>query len=442
MFVSLFKSTRIHRTFSFFYGAAFLGFGIWTLYGLAPVLLDPAVRQAVLTDLPAQHSGISSTARTALFAAMICAGIAAAVWGIASLILANQPVTARVNGLILGQFVVVMILLEVAIRMGMAHEVPLRVLANPSYFANPVCGEAFYRLAKSPGDALSNKIFHPELGWVGQPEAGNPEGLHWPGAIDSRPKAWFFGDSFTAGIGEPGESVPALYEAANPARQALNYGVPGYGVDQIWLRYRQKSAEIASSSPVFIGILTTDLDRSVLGYFFGPKPQFRKTEDGYTLVPPATPEAAGRDTAEPIDSYAVAVLRSLAELIQTGFDRSEAPCQRREKIALNRYLIGEIIAEAERRQHDLRWIVFTGHSAFTKPNNWRHDFLTGTLRERGQLFLDAREVLSCAADAADHRPEAFFIPGDGHLNRDGNAAIASALADLVAGKPPACRTVR
>ncbi|MEX2617542.1 MAG: SGNH/GDSL hydrolase family protein [Alphaproteobacteria bacterium] len=442
MVVPLIRTTRIHRTFSFFYGAAFLGFGIWTLYGLAPVLLDPAVRQAVLIDLPAQHSGISTTARIALFAAMICVGAAAAAWGVASLIRANLPETARLNGLILGQFVVVMILLEVAIRIGIVREVPLSLLTNPSYFANPVCGETFYRLVKAPGNAFSNKVYDAELGWVGQPAAGNPEGLRWPAAIDGRPKAWFFGDSFVAGVGKPDGSVPALFESANPARQSLNYGVPGYGVDQIWLRYRQKAADIAPGSPVFIGILTTDLDRSVLGYFFGPKPHFQKTETGYTLVPPPAPDAAAPDTGELIDSYALAVLRSLAELIQTGFDRSEAPCQRREKIALNRYLIGEIIAEAERRRHDLRWIVFTGHSAFTKPRNWRYDFLTGTLRERGQTFLDARETLSCAADTADIRPEAFFIPGDGHLNREGNAAVAAALADLVAGKPPACRAGR
>lgn len=439
MFVPLIKNTRIHRTFSFFYGAAFLGIGIWALYGLVPVLLDPAIRQAVLTDLPAQHSGISSTARIALFAALMCGGIAAAGWGIVSLIRADQPVTARLNGLILGNFVVVMILLEVAIRMGIAHEVPLRLFTNPSYFANPACGETFYRLAKTPGNAFSNKVFHPELGWVGQPVTGNPEGLRWPAAIDERPKAWFFGDSFIAGTSEPGESVPALFESANSARQSLNYGVPGYGVDQIWLRYRQKAADILPGSPVFIGILTTDLDRSVLSYFFGPKPLFQKTETGYTLVPPPAPDVAAHDTGEPIDSYAMAVLRSLAELVQTGFDRSEAPCQRREKIALNGYLIGEIIAEAGRRQHDLRWIVFTGHSAFTKPHNWRHDFLTGTLRERGQTFLDAREALACAADTSGMRPEAFFIPEDGHLNREGNAAVAAALNDLVAGKPPACR---
>ena len=159
-------------------------------------------------------------------------------------------------------------------------------------------------------------------------------------------------------------------------------------------------------------------------------------------MPPPTPEAAASTIAEPIDSYALAVLRSMAELIQSGFDRSEAPCQRKEKIALNRYLIGEIIAEAERRQHDLRWIVFTGHSAFTKPRNWRYDFLTGTLRERGQTFLDTRAVLSCAADATGGRPEAFFIPDDGHLNKDGNAAVAAALSDLVAGRPAACRAGR
>lgn len=417
-------------------------FGLTILYYLVPLILDPTAARAVLIDLPMQHNGLSPIAKITLFAGLVGLGIALAVWAGVSFTRLSSQAMGRKNLILLSQMALGFVMLECMMRVGASFDV--RLLSNPTYLINPACGETYSRLMRSRETPTITEAYDAEVGWKRLPKPGNPDGLIWPFAIDERPKVWFFGDSFMAGVVAPRASVPAIFEAARPERQALNHSVSGYGVDQIWLRYRKASPNIPAGSPVFIGILPVDLDRSVLAYFWGYKPVFRRTDGrgDYELIPPPARNEIAALMIEGPDlpsSYGLAILNTMAELVMTGFDRSEATCDADEKRSVNAYLMDSIIRLAQERDHELRWVLFVAHPAFYKVVNWRYDFIKKFLDGRKQSYLDTRGALSRAAIMAGIPPEAFYIPLNGHLNARGNRVVAESLLKFVANAPTKSR---
>ncbi len=421
------------RTVNLIMGLTAASFGIWIFVNLTPLLLHPTAMQAVLVDLPTKYHGLSPALKIALFTFTLILGAVALFWAMLCLIRSSSLRVSRLNIIFAVQLTISLVVFEAFARVG--NTLNISVFSKLTYFVNPACGEMYYRLARPIGDAVATKAYDPILGWKPKSRPGNLQGLPWPTFTDERPKAWFFGDSFTAGVVMPEDSIPARFEKYRPKRQALNFGVGGYGVDQIWLRYEQESDKIPEGSPIYIGILTTDLDRSVLGYFFGYKPVFRPegTEFKYIAPPPREDIAEfARQKPETIPSYSLALLRTAAELVTTQFDRSETHCGLQEKQAVNAYLMDRLLNRAKERKHQLRWIIFVSFASFYKPMNWRHDFLTGFLTKRRQFFLDSREALSREARLLNVAPEIYYIPNDGHLNAKGNDIIAKYLSRLEA----------
>jgi len=74
------------------------------------------------------------------------------------------------------------------------------------------------------------------------------------------------GDSFVFGFGvQDGEAFPALLEAQDKSREVLNLGVPGYGMDQIYLSYREIARKYHPDI-VLIGIFPEDFWRSTRSF--------------------------------------------------------------------------------------------------------------------------------------------------------------------------------
>jgi hypothetical protein len=125
-----------------------------------------------------------------------------------------------------------------------------------------------------PGQLLE---IHPVMGWRYAPEFDRPphrlnsaalrsnheydlvpsEGVHRVAA---------FGDSFVYGSEvENHDAWPEIIEQENPDIEVLNYGVPGYGVDQAYLRYRTEGRAY-DPQLILIGFSPTDLSRIVNVY--------------------------------------------------------------------------------------------------------------------------------------------------------------------------------
>lgn len=152
---------------------------------------------------------------------------------------------------------------------------------------------------------LSYYDYDPRLGWTilphgaWQPYRANAQALRAsreyaeeapPGIL----RVAAFGDSFTHGDDVTNdETWPALLERLDPALEVLNYGVGGYGIDQMLLRYEAEGARFRPRV-VLIGFMTDDIGRqlSVFRPFHTPrsrfpfsKPRFALEGDGLRLLP-------------------------------------------------------------------------------------------------------------------------------------------------------------
>lgn len=117
--------------------------------------------------------------------------------------------------------------------------------------------------------------FDPVLGWDMDSSGDRIRGA---GPIELRKPAGInrivsVGDSFTFGVdvGEF-ENFSALLNQ-HEGLQVLNMGVPGYGIDQSYLKYREHGAKYEADTILF-GIYDGDYERTRLTFSYGPKPVF------------------------------------------------------------------------------------------------------------------------------------------------------------------------
>jgi len=294
-----------------------------------------------------------------------------------------------------------------------------RVLADPGRYADPLSDDLFWVLRARGGltPALRRHTAHeqdPRLGWVPDRRNLNAlEGWQSPRYPDgaSRTVA-VFGDSFVFGTVPDGERLADHLQASLPGTRALNYGVAGYGLDQIVLRLAERSEVLQRlQATVVIGILTTDLDRTLLTVRSGPKP-FYRLQDGALVL--QSEHLAGTH-----DGF-FASAPGPGSLVWRAAVRAVSP--RDGHRARVEVLVPPILGELEAlcAVHPCQVVVFEGPDEVQGPPGWRVDLI----REHVALPVWlAREALG---------PEPLQHYGtDRHLSAGGNRAVAEALAELL-----------
>lgn len=169
------------------------------------------------------------------------------------------------------------------------------------------------RLARSHEGALMNLVegrhryieHSPVLGWRVRNGGSSP--LYRANSIGIRADREYgidpppgtlriaaFGDSFTHGDDvENGEDWPSILERGGEGREVMNFGVPGYGLDQAFLRYLEEAVPF-SPDVVLIGFMAENIGRSLSAFrpFYRPstglplaKPRFRIDGEDLLLVP-------------------------------------------------------------------------------------------------------------------------------------------------------------
>ena len=147
-------------------------------------------------------------------------------------------------------------------------------------------------------------IFDAELGWTIRPGGeslplyrANSRGVRADREFALDPPAGVvrvaaFGDSFTHGDDVPNQDTWSA-RLQTSSREVLNFGVPAYGLDQAYLRYRKDGRQYRAHI-VLIGFMAEDIFRSVNVYrpFYFPKtrvpltkPRFRMEKNTLTLIP-------------------------------------------------------------------------------------------------------------------------------------------------------------
>ena len=172
-------------------------------------------------------------------------------------------------------------------------------------------------------EGASYLVFDPDLGWQVGKNRHSLNGLYNSSGSGERLSAsvpegapvWAtaFGDSFTHGDDVRDEEtwVARLGDRGLPT---VNLGVPGYGVDQAWLRYRKLKDQIRSRV-VLIGVMADNIARHVNRYrpFITPservffvKPRFEMIDGRLRLL--ASPFRIRDDYARPPEALRAALL--------------------------------------------------------------------------------------------------------------------------------------
>lgn len=198
------------------------------LWVLAPLLWNPWSADWLL--------GSAELGHPALALAVTGVGLSLAGWGLRSWRRGPRPGDTRLQALVLGAFVLLPVLGELALRAALAGLAPS--LRQPALFADPFGEDDYWKLgyrwtpARGPRDPSR---LDAGLGWVNQKTARNPLGLAaLPGyPIELDDPVLMYGDSFMAGRVPFALKIPQLSDRMLPERTVYNLGQGGYGVGQI-----------------------------------------------------------------------------------------------------------------------------------------------------------------------------------------------------------------
>lgn len=157
---------------------------------------------------------------------------------------------------------------------------------DPALYANWFCEDdhwkllyQFHKISKQSPDKL--------LGWV-KPSISQNTYLHKNfSELNNRRPVLLYGDSFANCM--PSENcfgeILNSDEVFNQEFYLLNYGIVGYGLDQIYLLFKHSIANY--QAPIVIAsLMTFDMDRSILSVRGGPRPYFKVNEEDLELIGP------------------------------------------------------------------------------------------------------------------------------------------------------------
>ncbi len=274
------------------------------------------------------------------------------------------------------------------------------------------------------------------LGW----DAGDPDTrVRGRKAIapagEDRLRVLALGDSFTWGNEvEADENFAHLLDAADNGLEVLNMGVPGYGIDQMLLKYERFGAALAPDL-VVLGIYVSDYERSTVAFTAAAKPLFQVVGEQLLL------------TNSPVPAPAVAVeqIRQSLEnrLLLREFIANRLPGARQDPavfFAAADELIGRLLRRLrdglEEQQLLLILHIPRGES-FVRPDPFHGEMSARLLSLYAQLDLRVVDLgafflrRSAAADV----PERFYRVREsgsvGHLNPAGHQAVADALSQAI-----------
>lgn len=394
------------------------------------MLAGAAFNQHVVASLLTADGTIDSAPATRLVLLFQAGAIG---WGMLTILLGRRDWVINANLTLLSLLLVWPLLGEALIRAGTS--IGVAYFREPSLYADPYADDDYWKLAHRWGSGVSDlRTLMPDslLGWAPSVTMQNPFGLAGdaPRAVNmGRESMLFYGDSFVEGATPPEDRIPKIVGQRLRAYQVLNFGVRGYGLDQIYLRYRNTVEKFERPNLVF-GILTVDLDRCVLRVRSGPKPFF--TVEGDTLVLNGIPVSLDTGMwfkAHPpgIMSYHWAFWVRKARLIAARGREFALPQKRHAKEVICRLTIQSIVRESAAHGRRLLFVIFHPMETLAEPD-WRHSLLLSVLSEHDVPFVDTEDVLLPRGGAHRHEADAYYDRGNRHLNSQGNRAVAQAIA--------------
>lgn len=332
----------------------------------------------------------------------------------------------------LGSIGVTLIMIEILLRVAIAFN--LGGLRNADLFYNSLSDDNYwkYRLIWSDYEETVMRTLQPDFGWLPPTSPTNPHGIVLSDAGNSKPidtsgpAVLFYGDSYVQALTPPADAIPQQMDLLLPDENVYNLGVSGFGIGQIYLRLRQTSADFEDPTLLF-GMLSFDLDRTVLNVRSAPKPRVSFDEAGQLQVA-NTPfnqdvEAWMADHPPRTLSFLWALINRTTNLIQSANNGSAFGHETRvdEKIAVNGQIMDHAANFAAENNQPLIFVTFYSLSEF-ENDSWRETFFDEMCKKHD--CINTQPALTAQAQA-QNRPVSDFYLADGlHLNAEGNKIVA------------------
>ncbi len=285
---------------------------------------------------------------------------------------------------------------------------------------------------------------HPELGWGFGFDPETYLHSHAGALRGGRRPVLLYGDSFAQGVAHKAKTINSqLNGDPEFAREhvMLNYGVGGYGLDQI-VMLMEKSLHhyLDAENPpyVVLSFMTYDVDRSMLSMRTGQKPYFAPLADGLEIrgLPIAEdPHAFFAEQKLDVRSflwrrmlfakrYPNRVVRWL---------RGEAS-KKRHKQELNEKILERAVAFLTERDVEFTILVFHPKLSLLGHPDWRDAWLEEYFDEHDHDVIWSKSVL------AEHAPgfdiDELAIKGNGHPTTLYNQLMADQIARWVYRSTP------
>lgn len=337
--------------------------------------------------------------------------------------------------LVMAALFISLILLELGFRLIIFNDIPaFERLRNPANYADSLSDDDYGKLDYLFGHQPPKKM-HPVLGWVNESKFSPETYLH-TGAEDlqGRRPVLLYGDSFANCNRDTTcfEDILNRDETFSGDHYLLNYGVGGYGVDQIYLLLKN-SVHLYDRPFVVVSLMTLDLDRSVLSVRSGVQKPYFRIEDG-RLKRDETPinldpHQFFADNPPQIRSYIYR--RILYAYLPPQAIHSLRSEERRieQKKEINQKIILTIIEELRANDIDFVFLIFHPHwpgIATLDQDNWRDQFLRELLEKENAPYIWSKDLFEQDTQGRNFAIGQYILP-DGHPTSYFNQLIVQAI---------------
>ncbi len=252
--------------------------------------------------------------------------------------------------------------------------------------------------------------------------------------IGSRIPVLLYGDSFAQCTVPPEDCFEGILNnnsEFSAKYYLINYGVGGYGLDQIYLLY-QKTIGLYHNPVVVFSLLDADIDRCVLTMNQGQKPYFVVNNGQLNLrgLPIETDQRKFfADRPPEITSY---LGRLVMFRIFPDWNDANSPSdpQRSKKEELGKAILLTVSKDLNTRGLEHVFLVFEGLHRAWKPLNWRIKFLADLFSKHNMPHIWARKSIEHSTTVEDYDHRKYIVSSaDHHPNRLANSIVSERILE-------------
>ncbi|MDN5200032.1 hypothetical protein QQ008_01635 [Fulvivirgaceae bacterium BMA10] len=218
----------------------------------------------------------------------------------------------------------------------------------------------------------------------------------------------------------------------------INYGVGGYGADQIYLLL-QRSLDHFKNPFVIISIMPLDLDRSHLSVRVGQKPYFTISHDELELSKDSIYSNAHeyfKENPPEITSYLYRRLiysNIIPERIRSRLRGKWKAIQHKKE--LNTKIILNMKHELEARNCEYVFLIFHPlQKSDLKSHGWRDDFLLQLFQENNIPYIWSKDLIRNDSSFSIYDRANYINLDNGHPNTHFNRIVSSEFKRLILNK--------